>query len=75
MASVSVQKWGTAAACRGQCIHIYREGKSYGNPDIDQDKAGRVWVIGTAKECQKKHPRNHRKNRQKSTAEKGKKRP
>lgn len=53
MASVSVQKWGTAAACRGQCIHIYREGKSYGNPDIDQDKAGRVWVIGTAKECQK----------------------
>jgi hypothetical protein len=53
MASVTVQKWGTAAACRGQCIHIYREGKSYGNPDIDQDKAGRVWVIGTAKECQK----------------------
>lgn len=53
MASVTVQKWGTAAACRGQCIHIYREGKSYGNPDIDQNKAGRVWVIGTAKECQK----------------------
>lgn len=53
MASVTVQKWGTAAACRGQCIHIYREGKSYGNPDIDQDKAERVWVIGTAKECQK----------------------
>lgn len=53
MASVSVQKWGTAAACRGQCIHVYREGKKYGNPDIDQDKAGCVWVIGTAKECQK----------------------
>lgn len=53
MASVTVQKWGTAAACRGQCIHIYREGKSYGNPDIDQNKAGRIWVIGTAKECQK----------------------
>lgn len=53
MASVSVQKWGTAAACRGQCIHVYREGKKYGNPDIDQDKTGCVWVIGTAKECQK----------------------
>ena len=53
MASVSVQKWGTAAACRGQCIHVYREGKGYANPDIDQDKAGHVWVIGTANECQK----------------------
>lgn len=53
MASVSVQKWGTAAACRGQCIHVYREGKGYANPDIDPDKAGHVWVIGTAKECQK----------------------
>ena len=53
MASVSVQKWGTAAACRGQCIHVYREGKGYANPDIDPDKAGYVWVIGTAKECQK----------------------
>lgn len=54
MASVSVQKWGTAAACRGQCIHVYREGKGYANPDIDPDKAGHVWVIGTAKECQKR---------------------
>lgn len=53
MASVSVQKWSTAAACRGQCIHVYREGKGYANPDIDPDKAGHVWVIGTAKECQK----------------------
>lgn len=53
MASVTVQKWGTAAACRGQCIHVYREGKGYANPDIDPDKAGHVWVIGTAKECQK----------------------
>ena len=53
MASVSVQKWGTAAACRGQCIHVYREGKGYANPDIDPDKAGHVWAIGTAKECQK----------------------
>lgn len=54
MASVSVQKWGTAAACRGQCIHVYREGKGYANPDIDPDKAEHVWVIGTAKECQKR---------------------
>lgn len=53
MASVTVQKWGTAAACRGQCIHVYREGKGYANPDIDPDKSGHVWVIGTAKECQK----------------------
>lgn len=53
MASVTVQKWGTAAACRGQCIHIYREGKTYANPDIDQAKAACVWVMNDVKTCQK----------------------
>lgn len=53
MASVTVQKWGTAAACRGQCIHIYREGKTYANPDIDQAKAACVWVMDDVKTCQK----------------------
>lgn len=53
MASVTVQKWGTAAACRGQCIHIYREGKSYGNPDIDPEKAACVWTMSDLKTSQK----------------------
>ena len=53
MASVTVQKWGTAAACRGQCVHVYREGKNYANPDIDRTKSACVWVIDDAKTCQK----------------------
>lgn len=53
MASVTVQKWGTAAACRGQCIHIYRAGKSYGNPDIDAEKASCVWTMSDLKTSQK----------------------
>lgn len=53
MASVTVQKWGTAAACRGQCIHIYREGKRYGNPDINPEMAACVWTMSDLKTCQK----------------------
>lgn len=53
MASVSVQKWGTAAACRGQCVHVYREGKNYANPDIDRTKSACVWVMDDVKTCQK----------------------
>lgn len=53
MASVTVQKWGTAAACRGQCIHVYREGKNYANPDIDRAKNGCVWTMDDVKTCQK----------------------
>lgn len=53
MASVTVQKWGTTAACRGQCIHVYREGKNYANPDIDRGKSTCVWVMDDVKTCQK----------------------
>lgn len=53
MASVTVQKWGTAAACRGQCIHIYREGKRYGNPDINPELAACVWTMSDLKTSQK----------------------
>lgn len=53
MASVTVQKWGTTAACRGQCVHVYREGKNYGNPDIDRTKSACVWVMDDVKTCQK----------------------
>lgn len=53
MASVTVQKWGTAAACRGQCVHVYREGKNYANPDIDRTKSACVWVMDDVKTCQK----------------------
>lgn len=53
MASVTVQKWGTVAACRGQCVHIYREGKNYANPDIDRTKSACVWVMDDVKTCQK----------------------
>lgn len=53
MASVTVQKWGTAAACRGQCVHVYREGKKYANPDIDRTKSACVWVMDDVKTCQK----------------------
>lgn len=53
MASVTVQKWGTTAACRGQCVHVYREGKNYANPDIDRTKSACVWVMDDVKTCQK----------------------
>lgn len=53
MASVTVKKWGTAAACRGQCVHVYREGKNYANPDIDRTKSACVWVMDDVKTCQK----------------------
>lgn len=53
MASVTIQKWSTAAACRGQCIHIYREGKRYGNPDIDAEKTSCVWTMSDLKTSQK----------------------
>lgn len=53
MASVTVQKWGTVAACRGQCVHVYREGKNYANPDIDRTKSACVWVMDDVKTCQK----------------------
>lgn len=53
MASVTVQKWTTAAACRGQCIHVYREGKKYGNPDISPEMAACVWTMSDLKTCQK----------------------
>lgn len=39
MASVTIQKWSTAAACGGQVAHVYRMREHYGNEDIDPAQA------------------------------------
>lgn len=51
MASVTIQKWSTAAACGGQVNHIYRTQEHYGNQDIDKTLADRNEMAGTAEEA------------------------
>lgn len=51
MASVTIQKWSTAAACGGQVNHIYRTREHYGNQDIDRALADRNEMAGTAAEA------------------------
>lgn len=51
MASVTIQKWSTAAACGGQINHIYRTREHYGNQDIDRALADRNEMAGTAEEA------------------------
>lgn len=51
MASVTIQKWSTAAACGGQVNHIYRTREHYGNQDIDRASADRNEMAGTAEEA------------------------
>lgn len=51
MASVTIQKWSTAAACGGQVNHIYRTREHYGNQDIDRTLADRNEMAGTAGEA------------------------
>lgn len=49
MASVTVQKWTTAAACGGQVAHVYRTREHYGNEDIDPAQAGaNLFIEGAA---------------------------
>lgn len=51
MASVTIQKWSTAAACGGQVNHIYRTREHYGNADIDATLADRNEMAGTAEDA------------------------
>jgi hypothetical protein len=51
MASVTIQKWSTAAACGGQVNHIYRTREHYGNKDIDATLADYNEMAGTAEEA------------------------
>ncbi len=51
MASVTIQKWSTAAACGGQVNHIYRTREHYGNTDIDATLADRNEMAGTAEDA------------------------
>lgn len=51
MASVTIQKWSTAAACGGQVSHIYRTREHYGNKDIDATLAGCNEMAGTAEDA------------------------
>ena len=51
MASVTIQKWSTTAACGGQVSHIYRTREHYGNRDIDATLAGYNEMAGTAEDA------------------------
>ena len=51
MASVTIQKWSTAAACGGQVNHIYRTREHYGNTDIDKSLADYNEMAGTAEDA------------------------
>ena len=51
MASVTIQKWSTAAACGGQVNHIYRTREYYGNTDIDKSLADYNEMAGTAEDA------------------------
>lgn len=51
MASVTIQKWSTAAACGGQVNHIYRTREHYGNKDIDATLADCNEMAGTAEDA------------------------
>lgn len=51
MASVTIQKWSTTAACVGQVSHIYRTREHYGNKDIDATLADYNEMAGTAEDA------------------------
>lgn len=51
MASVTIQKWSTTAACGGQVSHIYRTREHYGNKDIDATLADYNEMAGTAEDA------------------------
>lgn len=51
MASVTIQKWSTAAACGGQVSHVYRTREHYGNKDIDATLADYNEMAGTAEDA------------------------
>lgn len=51
MASVTIQKWSTAAACGGQVNHIYRTREHYGNTDIDKSLADYNEMAGTTEDA------------------------
>lgn len=51
MASVTIQKWSTAAACGGQVSHIYRTREHYGNKDIDATLTDCNEMAGTAEDA------------------------
>lgn len=51
MASVTIQKWSTAAVCGGQVNHIYRTREHYGNKDIDATLADCNEMAGTAEDA------------------------
>lgn len=51
MASVTIQKWSTAAACGGQVNHIYRTREHYENTDIDKSLADYNEMAGTAEDA------------------------
>lgn len=51
MASVTIQKWSTAAACGGQVNHIYRTREHYGNKDINATLADCNEMAGTAEDA------------------------
>jgi hypothetical protein len=51
MASVTIQKWSTTAACGGQVSHIYRTREHYGNKDIDATLADCNEMAGTAEDA------------------------
>lgn len=50
MASITVQKWTTAAACGGQVAHVYRTREHYGNQDIDPAQAAANLFVRDAAE-------------------------
>lgn len=54
MASVTIQKWTTAAACGGQISHVYRTREHYGNRDVDVTLADRNELAGTAEDARKR---------------------
>lgn len=50
MASVTVQKWTTTAACGGQVNHMYRTRENYGNKDIRPELESENLYVQTAQE-------------------------
>lgn len=51
MASVTIRKWSTTAACGGQVSHVYRTREHYGNKDIDATLADYNEMAGTAEDA------------------------
>lgn len=48
MASITVMKHTTGAACNGQIRHVYRTNENYGNPEIQKDRENLNIYIGNA---------------------------